>query len=247
MGFFSSILGLGRGKKNAKYSLTGFNYAKDNPALQASQGAGTAATSTLAAALGLGGGGGGGGYGGFNAEAYFAANPDVAQGYQRDFAADPNLLQSLEAEGYAPSAAGFAQRHYDRHGVAEGRSLGDTGSAGGGGGAGGGFGGFLDSIGYKFARDEAMRGVVNSAAGTGLLRSGAAVKAAQDRAANLAQQGAMSYYGLLGQLAGQGQNAALGVASQGTSGGGAAAASQPQNTGLLGLPSRLGLSAKFNI
>src|SRR5207342_1739979 len=64
---------------------------------------------------------------------------------------------------------------------------GGAGVAGGGmgGGAMGGFNNFLDSSAYNFIKDEAMSGLTNSAAGQGMLRSGATAKALQDRAANI--------------------------------------------------------------
>lgn len=49
----------------------------------------------------------------------------------------------------------------------------------------GGFQNYLDSAGYNFIKDEAMSGLTNSAAGQGMLRSGATAKALQDRAANI--------------------------------------------------------------
>jgi len=65
-------------------------------------------------------------------------------------------------------------------------SGGAAGAGGGmGGGAMGGFNNFLDSSAYNFIKDEAMSGLTNSAAGQGMLRSGATAKALQDRAANI--------------------------------------------------------------
>lgn len=48
-------LGLGGGKKAAKYDLTGYTYAKNNPLLQQSQAAGSGALGLVGGALGLGG------------------------------------------------------------------------------------------------------------------------------------------------------------------------------------------------
>lgn len=49
------ILGLGRGKTNANYALTGYDYLKNNAAVNAAQGAGTGAINAQAGALGLNG------------------------------------------------------------------------------------------------------------------------------------------------------------------------------------------------
>lgn len=68
--------------------------------------------------------------------------------------------------------------------------------------ANGAFQNFLNSSGFKNILDQAMRGVTNSMAGRGLLRSGATGKALQDRAAGLGQQ----YFGnWLNQLSGASQ------------------------------------------
>ena len=42
-----SILGLGRGKKAAKYALQGFNYLQDNPLIQQAQDVGSAGYGVL--------------------------------------------------------------------------------------------------------------------------------------------------------------------------------------------------------
>lgn len=63
---------------------------------------------------------------------------------------------------------------------------GAPGTGGGGGGdAMGGFNNFLESSAYDFIKDEAMDGLTNAYAGSGMFRSGAAGKAFQDRAANI--------------------------------------------------------------
>lgn len=49
----------------------------------------------------------------FNADAYFAANPDVAEAYAR---------MGADASGRRPTAREFAQNHYDTYGRAEGRT-----------------------------------------------------------------------------------------------------------------------------
>lgn len=59
---------------------------------------------------------------------------------------------------------------------------------------------FQNSTGYQNIFDEAMRGVTGSSAARGLLNSGSAAKALQDRGTNIAQQ---SFGNYLGQLNGQ--------------------------------------------
>lgn len=64
-----------------------------------------------------------------------------------------------------------------------------------------------DSTGYQFGLSESLRGIEQSAAQRGGLYSGAAMKALQDRASQVANQGFGTYFNQLGALAGQGQNA----------------------------------------
>lgn len=64
-----------------------------------------------------------------------------------------------------------------------------------------------DSTGYQFGLNESLRGVQQSAAQRGGLYSGAAMKALQDRASQIANQGFGTYFNQLGALAGQGQAA----------------------------------------
>lgn len=61
----------------------------------------------------------------------------------------------------------------------------------------GGFQNYLDSTGYNFIKDEAMDGLTNAFAGRGMLRSGAAGKAFQDRAANIGKTYFDNYLGHL--------------------------------------------------
>jgi hypothetical protein len=63
---------------------------------------------------------------------------------------------------------------------------------------------FESSPGYQFARDEAMRGVLQNAAATGGLGGGNVLRALQDRAANLASTEYGNYYNRLADLAGRG-------------------------------------------
>jgi hypothetical protein len=63
-----------------------------------------------------------------------------------------------------------------------------------------GFSNYLDSTGYNFIQDEAMQGLTNAFAGRGMLRSGAAGKAFQDRAANIGKTYFDNYLGHLGNM-----------------------------------------------
>lgn len=71
----------------------------------------------------------------------------------------------------------------------------------------GGFQNYLDSTGYNFIKDEAMDGVMSQFAGRGALRSGAAGKAFQDRAANLGRTYFDNYLGHLEKQSGLGLGA----------------------------------------
>lgn len=82
---------------------------------------------------------------------------------------------------------------------------------------------YLDSTGYNFIRDEAMNGVTNAFAGRGMLRSGPAGKAFQDRAANLGKTYFDNYLGHLEKQSGLGLGAGglignAGQTSTGTTG-----------------------------
>jgi hypothetical protein len=64
-----------------------------------------------------------------------------------------------------------------------------------------------DSTGYQFGLGESLRGIEQGAAARGGLYSGAAMKALQDRASQVANQGFNTYFGQMGALAGQGASA----------------------------------------
>src|SRR5688572_6955805 len=66
---------------------------------------------------------------------------------------------------------------------------------------------YLNSTGYNFIKDEAMGGLTNAFAGRGMLRSGAAGKAFQDRAANIGRTYFDNYLGHLEKQAGLGLGA----------------------------------------
>jgi hypothetical protein len=65
-----------------------------------------------------------------------------------------------------------------------------------------GFRRFQTGTGFRTIQNEAMRGLTNSLAARGVMGSGAALRAMQDRSANLAQQ---SYQNYLGQVLGGAQ------------------------------------------
>ncbi len=66
---------------------------------------------------------------------------------------------------------------------------------------------FREDPGYKYTVDQAIQGVDRSAAARGLLTSGATIKAIQDRASNLADQGYSNWFNRLAGVAGTGQTA----------------------------------------
>lgn len=76
---------------------------------------------------------------------------------------------------------------------------------------------FLDSAGYQFTLGEAMKSINHAAAGGGWLQSGAALKALQDRSADIALQGYfMPYMGMLGGQQAMGAQAASSIAGVGS-------------------------------
>jgi hypothetical protein len=74
---------------------------------------------------------------------------------------------------------------------------------------------FREDPGYQYTVNQAIQGVDRSAAARGLLNSGATIKAIQDRAANLADQGYSNYFNRLAGVAGTGQTATNGTAQAG--------------------------------
>ena len=108
---------------------------------------------------------------------------------------------------------------------------------------------YLDSTGYQFTRQQGIDSAEQSASAQGLVNSGAALKALQDRGTGLAQQYGQQYVGNLNQVADRGTgaiNALTGagntnVANQSnnnnsaaTASGNAALASAGQINGLIG-------------
>lgn len=76
---------------------------------------------------------------------------------------------------------------------------------------------FREDPGYQYAVNQAIQGVDRSAAARGLVTSGATIKAIQDRAYNLADQGYSNYFNRLAGVAGTGQTATGSTASAGQS------------------------------
>ena len=74
-------------------------------------------------------------------------------------------------------------------------------------------GNFQTSPGYQFSMDQGLRGVDASAAASGLLRSGATLKAEQTFGTGLADQEFTNYYNRLYNLSQLGEQAAAGNAS----------------------------------
>lgn len=74
---------------------------------------------------------------------------------------------------------------------------------------------FRTDPGYEFTRDQAIQGIDRSAAARGLLTSGATIKAIQDRASSLADQGYSNYFNRFGVVAGTGQTATNSTAQLG--------------------------------
>lgn len=72
---------------------------------------------------------------------------------------------------------------------------------------------FQTSPGYQWSVDQAERAVDAGAAARGMLRSGATLKAEQDRAAQLANQEFGNYYNRLSGLVGQGQYGTTGLSA----------------------------------
>lgn len=180
-------------------ALTRDIYNQNAAALSPYMQRGNAAGNQINALLGIAGASASSGGTGSQWDAYLAANPDVMQGYTT---ADQSRFANPEA---------YAQWHYGQYGQAEGRQLPQAPSptAPQAAGQNAAFDAFRNSTGYQFRQQEGQNALNNGYAGAGLVRSGAAMKAAQEYGQNLAS-GEFGNY--LGQLQGQ-QNIGLGGAS----------------------------------
>ncbi len=143
---------------------------------------------------------------GIDGNAYLQANPDVAAEFSRvgaQFGNDPNA---------------FAQFHYNTYGQNEGRAMpGVTGTPGAATGqtaqeaANSAFDIFKQSSGYQNRFNSAMDGVTSAYSGIGAFQSGAAARALQDRAGQVAGEEFGNYMNALGnqQAVGAGSASAL--------------------------------------
>lgn len=127
----------------------------------------------------------------FNAQAYMAANPDVASAIRSGgFGGDP----------YA---------HWLEYGQQEGRTGGVTPASGGASPSQAtGMGAFFTSPDYQFRQDEQMRALTARNAALGIQDSGAAQRSALQLSGNLASSEFNNYANRLASLAGVGQTAA---------------------------------------
>lgn len=125
------------------------------------------------------------GLGGFDEDAYLAANPDVAEAVRA---------------GLFPSGAA----HYEQFGKNEQRTMGQQTD----------IMGALESLpGYQFTKTQGLKAVQNSASARGLGVSGAAQKGAAQFATGLADQTYGEQFNRLLGLTTLGQNAAVGAGS----------------------------------
>jgi len=139
---------------------------------------------------------------------YVAANPDLQREWQR-----------LAGSGQFASPADYGRWHYNNYGAAENRSLGSPGTAGTATtptSATNAFNNYLDSAGYQFQLGEMNDAANAQFRAAGALDSGAAVKAAQERAQSLGTGFFNNYLSLLSNQQGVGLSGASAVAGVGT-------------------------------
>lgn len=132
---------------------------------------------------------------------YLTANPDVMQGYYQT--ADTGQFATPEA---------YAQWHYKNYGQNEGRALPASDATASAQNA---FDIFKNSIGYQNTLNSAMDAVNSGYAGAGVIKSGAAIKGAQDRAGRIAQDTMGQYLTALGNQQGVGMSAGSALAGVG--------------------------------
>lgn len=130
--------------------------------------------------------------------AYVQKNPDLLADYQR-------------RQGEFSGIADYGQKHFASSGQMEGRKIPSISANG----ASGAFNNYLDSAGYQFQLGEMNKGADAQFRAAGALDSGAAVKAAQERAQNLSTGFFNNYLGLLGNQQGVGLSGASAVAGVG--------------------------------
>lgn len=172
-------------------------YGQNQGALSPFMQRGNAAGNQINALLGLGGGASG------QWSDYLTANPDVAQEY-----ATGNIDRSRFA-----TPESYGQFHYNTYGQGEGRQLPTAQS--GTQAAQNAFDVFRNSTGYQFRLGEGMNALNSGYAGVGLVRSGAAMKAAQDYGQNIASNEFGNYLGYLSNQQGVGLSGASALAGVG--------------------------------
>lgn len=183
-------------------AVTRENYDKSAQALAPWQQSGLAANNQINALLGLNVPQGGS-PGSVNWANYVRGNPDALANW--------NAIQGTsDAQPFGGDMAKFGQYHYGADGSRRDLTAYTAGQAGGNAAdtARNAFDQFRNSTGYQFQMNEAMRGVNSGYAGIGALKSGAALRAAQTRANDLAGQSFYNYLGALGNQQSLGANAA---------------------------------------
>lgn len=153
-----------------------------------------------------------------NALSQFQGGPDYAAYVQ----ANPDVLAEFgqEAQAFGGDMSSFGQFHYQKYGQREGRQLPGVQSATAQApnqqqqyqSA---FDNYRNSTGYQFRLNEGMNALNSGYAGAGVIRSGAAMKAATQYGQNLASGEFNNYLGALGNQQGVGLSAASAQAGVG--------------------------------
>jgi hypothetical protein len=142
-----------------------------------------------------------------------------------DVAAANATAHNHLAQAQFDSTKALVQPYVDRGGAAADALQGFLGLGGDPAKAHAAFDNYLGSTGYQFARDQGVDAAEQSASARGLLNSGAALKALQDRGTGLAQQYGQAYVDNLNSVANRGTSAINAL----TGAGGLNAASQTAN------------------
>lgn len=162
-------------------------YSTLNPFVQG----GTAAGGQINALLGIGGDQA-------NYASYVQANPDIAAGFARDGAAFGNDMGK------------FGEFHFNTYGKNENRALPTNADV-----AGQAFDQFRNSTGYQFRLGEGMNALNSGYAGAGTIKSGAAMRAANEYGQNFASAEFGNYLNALGNQQGVGLQAGSAAAGVG--------------------------------
>jgi hypothetical protein len=134
----------------------------------------------------------------FDANSYFAANPDVAQEWTR-----------VQGQGQFNSPEEYAQWHYQNFGKQEGREAGMTG------GQEAAFAAIENSPGFQAMARQGEEAILQNASATGGLRGGNTQGALARFRPQLLDQFIERQFGRMAGIATAGQNAAAGVGSAG--------------------------------